>query len=722
MRDRPLQHIKLSVADDGIALVTLNHATESMNLVSPQWIDEFNGVIDRIAGDASVRGAIITSGKPTFMAGADLKVMVTAFGNMTHKQAALMSQEANAMHRRIETCGKPFVAAINGVALGGGFELCLACHERVIVEDPDAIVGLPEVKVGLLPGSGGTQRLPRMIGVARALPLLLEGTSLRPGDALGLGLVDQVVQRAQLICAARARLLAGIDPVRPWDKKGFSLPESVGLINYQVAAFYSLQAGAIDARHGENYPAPVAILSAVFEGVQLPFDRALIVESRYFATLLAGPVARNIIRTSFLSKGAAEKLTGRPKEIPKATFTRVGVLGAGMMGAGIAHVVAAAGIEVMLLDMTVEAAEKGKAYSQKILAKEVARGKRTQASADAILDRIRPTISYADLAGCGLVVEAVFEDVAIKAQVTAKAEPVLAQDAVFSSNTSTLPITQLAQASVRPDRFIGLHFFSPVERMALVEVIVGKATSRETVARSLDFVAQLRKAPIIINDSRGFYTSRVFQTYIHEGAAMLADGIAPALIENAAREAGFAIGPLALLDEVTVDLPLKIVEQALQDGGPGYEPPCGTPVLERMRDELKRHGRKAGGGFYEYPSGAPKRLWHGLKVAFPPAATQPAADELKTRFLAVQAIEAARCLEEGVLLSAADADLGSVLGWSFPSWTGGTLSYIDTLGIKPFVTECERLARIYGPRFLPSTWLLARAQRDEVFYPAARAG
>ena len=405
----------------------------------------------------------------------------------------------------------------------------------------------------------------------------------------------------------------------------------------------------------------------------------------------------------------------RPANVPKLTVKKLGILGAGLMGAGIAHVAAGVGIEVVLLDGTAERAAAGKAAIAANLAKDVERKRRTQASVDALLARITTTDDYALLAGADLVVEAVFEDVKVKADVTAKAEAVLPATAVFATNTSTLPITILSKASIRPDSFIGLHFFSPVERMALVEVIMGKSTSPETLAHGLDFVAQLRKTPIVVNDNRGFYTSRVFATFTHEGMAMLEEGISPARIENGARQAGMAIGPLALLDEVTLDLPLKIVDQAIADLGSSYEPPVGTDVLRRMIHEATRSSRKAGGGFYEYPAGGKKHIWPGLEKIFPLAAEQPSIEEIKNRFLCVQAIETARCLEENVLMRAEDGDIGSVLGWNFPIWTGGTLSYIDTVGLESFVKTCDDLADKHGKRFRPSAWLRQRAAAGQQF-------
>lgn len=714
-----MRHISIEVGSDGIATLILDNADESMNLVSESWLAEMNEAIAALAVDAAVTGVILTSGKKAFMAGADLKLLVEGYGTLSKADAFAFSQRATKMHRAIETSGKPWVAVLNGLALGGGFELALACHYRVLVDDAKAIVGLPEVNVGLLPGSGGTQRLPRIAGVKTALDLLLSGRAVKPAEALALKIVDAVVPADQLISTAKAWLATGPSPVKPWDVKGFALPESRGLLNPEAAAMFSAAAGGIAGKSGYNLPAPAAILSCVFEGVQLPFDKALSVESKYFARLLTDPVARNIIRTTFINKAAAEKGARRPVGVPRVKFAKVGVLGAGMMGAGIALVSALAGIKVILIDRDQATADKGKAYAVKVLGKEIAKGSRSQESADAVVAHITATDDFAQLTGCELIVEAVFEDTAIKAETTRKAEAVLPPTAIFATNTSTLPITQLAQASQRPDQFIGLHFFSPVDRMGLVEVIMGKATSRETLAKSLDYVAQLRKTPIVVNDSRGFYTSRVFQTLIHEGGAMLAEGIPPAVIENAAKQAGMPVGPLALLDELSFDLPLKIVDQTILEEGGKYLPPAGVPTLRRMRDVIGRGGRKSGGGFYDYPEGGKKHLWAGLAEHFPPTADYDLG-ELKQRFLYIQAMETARCLEENVLETPEDADLGAIYGWGFPAWTGGTISYIDTIGIAKFVRESDRLAQKYGPRFAPSAWLRDKAARGEDFYAAAK--
>nr|ART38748.1 G502 [uncultured bacterium] len=713
-----MRHLKIEKGNDGIATLILDNADESMNVVSDAFIADMEEATKQLKEDESVKGVIVTSAKKAFMAGADLKQLVNGYGKLTKKEAFGFSQRATAMHRAMEQSGKPWVAVINGLALGGGFELALACHYRILVDDPKFVVGLPEVNVGLLPGSGGTQRLIRIAGVKTAQDLLLTGRSVGPAEALKLKIVDEVVPAADAIAHAKAWLATGPDPVKAWDVKGAVPPQKRGMTVPEDSMGYMFATGSVAGKAGYNLPAPIAILSTIFEGAQLPFDKALSVESKYFAKLLTDPVARNIIRTTFISKQAAEKGARRPAGVPKSEVKKVGVLGAGMMGAGIAYVSANAGIEVVLLDRDVPSAEKGKAYSSKVLGKLLEKGKVTQDKADALLARITATDSYALLEGCDLIVEAVFEDTAIKAETTAKAEAVIPTHAVFASNTSTLPIGQLAKASKRPDQFIGIHFFSPVDRMGLVEVIMGKQTSKETLAKALDYIAQLRKTPIVVNDSRGFYTSRVFQTLIHEGGAMLEEGVPPAVIENAAKAVGMPVGPLALLDELTFDLPLKIVDQAIAEEGDKYTPPAGVPTLRKMKDQLGRSGRKSGGGFYDYPEGGKKHLWKGLSEFFP-AKDGWDIEELKKRFLYTQAMETARCLEEGVLETPQDADLGAVYGWGFPAWTGGTISYIDTVGIETFVREADRLAQLYGPRFTPSAWLREKAAKGENFYADA---
>lgn len=716
--------LQFELGHDGIALLSIDVPGRQMNVLTPELITELVAAIQRIQTDAAIKGAIITSAKPgAFLAGADIKELATAYDRgLTPARAALVSRELSALFRKLETCGKPIAAAINGLALGGGMELCLACHYRVLIDDPKAVTGFPEVKVGLLPGAGGTQRLPRLIGIPAALPLLLQGGSLVPTEALTVGLVHALAANSALIDKARHWLLNTPSALQPWDQKTFKIPGGAGPLAAHANQTFVAGTALLAASSGENYPAPLAILSCVYEGSQVAFDVGLRIESKYFGKLLAHPVARNLARTMFINKGAAEKLSARAPDVPKWRASRIGVLGAGLMGAGIAQVAAQANLDVVLLDVTVEQADRGKASISALLAKEVAQGKTTQPKADAALARIESTADYSALAGCDLVIEAVFEDRETKAAAIRKAEAVLSANAVFASNTSTLPIGGLARASSRPAQFIGLHFFSPVAKMPLVEIIVGEDTRRETLASALDFVQQLKKTPVVVRDFPGFFTSRVFSTFVQEGLKMLEEGVAAALIENAAKLAGFPIGPLAVSDEVTLTLQQQIQQQHDLDGvAARYRIVIGRSVVDRMVNELGRPGRRAGGGFYDYPAAAPKKLWPGLSDAFAVAARQPSLAEVKDRLLFVMALESVRCLEDGVIHTAADADIASILGIGYPSWTGGTLSYIDTVGVQPFVARCLQLAALHGPRFEPPAELRRRAEQGIGFYPSIQA-
>ncbi len=715
------QIFQIQVDGDGVALVTIDAPGRSMNVIGDAFLAEFGPVVERLATDPAIAGAVITSGKAAFLAGADLVyVEGRARAALASPDAALPDfREMNRLQRRLETCGKPIAAAINGTALGGGYELALACHQRFAIDDDRVRLGLPEVTVGLLPGGGGTQRLLRLIGIERALPLLMQGAAMTPRQALAAGLVDVVLPAGDLLAAAKTWVRNAREGVQAWDRPGFAPPGGTPATNPALAALVMNQMAAIQRQGARNRPAPLAILSCVYEGGLLPLDAALKVESGYFARLFRSPVAANVIRTNFINKGVLDKLVHRPEGYPKATVQRLGVLGAGMMGAGIAYAAAAVGIEVMLLDRTLEAAAKGKAYSQGVLGPLLAAAARTPGEAAQLLDRITPIVDYADLAGCDFIVEAVFEDRAIKADVTRATAAVVAPGTLFGTNTSTLPITGLADAWPDPERFIGIHFFSPVDRMALVEIIRGEKTSDETLARTFDFVRQIRKTPILVNDHRGFYTSRVFGTYLDEGMKMVLEGVAPALIENAGRACGMPVGPLTLQDEVSFELSYVVRNQTRDDLGAQYIPKMAEPIIDLFYEKLGRLGKKNGAGFYDYPPGAPKRLWRGLKDHFPLAEAQPDIEDLKRRFLYIQALETARCLEEGVLVSPIDGDVGGVLGWSFAAHTGGPLSLIDTIGAAAFVRECERLAQQCGARFRPPELLRDMAEAGRGFYEAA---
>ena len=715
--------LDIKTDSNGIALISIDLKDRSMNVVSPEFIGELDKAIDQVAGDENIKGAVVTSGKSSFIAGADLLQIVDEIDPGADPKVAFAKWSGlQQLYRKLETCGKPVVAAINGTALGGGLELCLACHYRVAADNPKAKLGQPEVQVGLLPGAGGTQRLPRLIGLEAALPLLLQGTHLSPAKAAELGVVDLLVEPGQEVDAAKQWILDGGEAVQPWDKKGFKVPGGAGLMNPKAIQTQMFGVALLQKTTNHNYPAPIAIMSAVYEGSVLPIDQALQIESKYFAELLTSAEARNMIRTLFVNKGAADKLVRRPQGIDTSKVTKLGVLGAGMMGAGVAFVSARAGMQVVLLDRSKDDAEKGKDYSRKLLQKRIDRGRMDADAAAAILEQIHTTDDYADLDGCEYVIEAVFEDRGIKADVTAKTEAVIGGDAIFGSNTSTLPITGLAEASKRPESFIGIHFFSPVDKMPLVEVIVGEKTSDKAIARTLDYVQQIRKTPIVVNDSRGFYTSRVFSTFTREGIAMLAEGVKPALIENVAKHAGMPVGPLAVTDEVSLELAYKIGKQTKADLGDDYVASPADEVMEKMVVDLERRGKRFGAGFYEYSDDGSKRLWPGLTRHFPVSSEQPSPEEVKTRLLYVQAIDAARCLEEGVLTHPADADVGSVFGWGFPPYTGGTLSFIETVGLKAFVADADRLAKIYGARFVVPDGLRAMAESDETYYGLAEKG
>ncbi|WP_372916872.1 3-hydroxyacyl-CoA dehydrogenase NAD-binding domain-containing protein [Sandarakinorhabdus sp.] len=711
---------------DGILLLTIDVPGQSMNVITPEVQADLAAAIVRLKTDEAIKGAVLTSGKASgFMAGADLKGMGALFGGAAlpegkSKMAALFDGVfgLNRLLRDLETCGKPVAAAVGGLALGGGLEFILACHYRVIADNPKITLGLPEIMVGLFPGAGGTQRLPRLMGIQPALMYLLQGKNMSPQEALGFGVAQAVVPADEVIATAKAWVKANpTGGVQPWDTKNFKMPGGPATaLNPNFAQVFVGGTAMTHVNAGDNMNAPRAILSAVYEGTQVPMDTAIRIESKYFAKVVADPQAGNMIRSLFISKQAAEKGARRPKDVPPAPTKKVAMLGAGLMGAGIAMVSAQAGIEVVLLDSTQEAADKGKQYTADRLAK-----KKTPADkAQAILDRIHPTTDYADLAGCDLVIEAVFETREIKANVTKQAQAVLGADVIFGSNTSTLPITGLAEAWDKPENFIGIHFFSPVERMPLVEIIVGKKTGAAAIAKALDYVMQIRKTPIVVNDSRGFYTSRCFGTYVQEGLALLGEGTVPALIENVGKQMGMPVGPLAVNDEVGLDLSYKVGQQTRADLGDAYKPGPADGVIAKMH-ELGRQGRKNAKGFYIYPEGGKKQLWPELSatVAGGLAAQQPTAGEVKERLLYRQLVECARCMGEGVLETPQDGDLGAIFGWGFAPFTGGPFSHMDTVGIANVVATLDRLAQAHGERFAPPQYLRDMAARGESFYAMA---
>jgi 3-hydroxyacyl-CoA dehydrogenase/enoyl-CoA hydratase/3-hydroxybutyryl-CoA epimerase len=722
------QNFSFDIDGDGIALVTWAMPGRSMNVIDAKVMEELAAIVERVAGEAAIKGAVLTSGKDAFCAGADLTMLETqsrTFADLLKSQGEEAankrlfedSRKLSQIARRIETCGKPWVAALNGTAMGGGFELALACHHRVASENDKTRLGLPEIKVGLFPGGGGTQRIARMLAPADALQFLLKGDQLRLARAKAMKLVDEIVPPAELVAKSKAWIKAGGAAKAPWDVDGFKLPG--GLVYSKAGMMVFPPANALYRRETyDNYPAARAIMQVVYEGLQLPMDQALRVESRYFAKILRSPEAAAMIRSLFVSMQELNKGARRPAEVPPKPIRKIGVLGAGFMGAGVAYVSAQAGIDVVLIDRDQESADKGKAHSQKLITDQINRGRATAADRDALLARITATPDYSALKDVDLIIEAVFEDRAVKEEAIAKAQAVIGKDTIFGSNTSTLPISSLAKSFRDPAKFVGVHFFSPVDRMMLVEVIVGKKTGDAAVAVALDYVRAIRKTPIVVNDSRGFYTSRVVGTYIREGHLMLAEGVPAAMIENVGRMAGMPVGPLSLNDEVAVDLAWKILKATEADLGPKAIDERQKALLQDMVEKRGRYGRKNGKGFYDYPQSGPKRLWPGLADLQPIKLDPDTIDiaELKTRLLAIQALESARCVEENVITDMREADVGSILGFGYAPFTGGTLSYIDGMGTKAFVDLCSKLAKKYGDRFKPNKLLRDMAKTGESFY------
>ncbi|SCW45413.1 3-hydroxyacyl-CoA dehydrogenase / enoyl-CoA hydratase / 3-hydroxybutyryl-CoA epimerase [Sphingobium faniae] len=718
-----MNSIRFDIDGDGIATLTIDVPGQSMNVIGPDFIADLDAAITRIASEDGIKGAVIASGKDSgFMAGMDLKffgAMLASAEGQRPSPADIFDKVfvLNQLFRRLETCGKPVACAIEGTCVGGGFELAMACHRRVVGDSSKTQLGLPEILIGLFPGGGGSQRLPRLMGVQAALMYMLQGKLFRPAEAAMLKVVDEVVPQGTAVEKAREWVKANpTASVQPWDVKGFKFPGGAGGFN---PGFVQTMAGAVPMtvkQTQRNMNAPIALLSAVYEGAILPIDQAIRVESKYFAKVAADPQASNMIRSLFVNKQAAERGARRPKDQPKAPTKKLAMLGAGMMGAGIATVAAQAGMEVMLFDRDLAYAEKGKAHVEEVLKKRLGKGMTPEKLAET-LARVTPTTDYAALAGADFVIEAVFEDVAIKAEVTKKVEEALGADVIFGSNTSTLPITRLAKAWSKPANFIGIHFFSPVEKMPLVEIILGKETGPAAIAKALDFVAQIRKTPIVVNDSRGFYTSRCFGTYVQEGVEMVAEGINPALIENGGRQLGMPVGPLAVGDEVSIELGNKIVLAAQKELGDAYVAQRSDELMAQMV-EMGRLGRKSAKGWYDYPEGGKKHLWPGLAELFP-AADQPDVEAVKERLLYRQLVECARCFEEGVLETPEDGDIGAIFGWGFAPYTGGPFSHMDTVGIVHVVAVLDRLAAAHGDRFAPTKQLREMAASGATFYRPA---
>ncbi len=711
-----MSDIRFDRAASGIVTLTFDAPNQPVNTMNASFRASLHEAVERLKVEASdLKGVILTSAKATFFAGGDLKEL-SQVGSADAGKVFSMVEGLKADLRRLETLGIPVVAAINGSALGGGWEIALACHHRVLLDDPRAKIGLPEVTLGLLPGGGGIVRTVRLLGLEKAMPLLLEGKQLSPKAALEGGLVHALAATPQaLLAAAEAWILSHPSSRQVFDDEGYKVPGGTPK-QPKLAEMLPVAPAMLLEKTKGCYPAPVAILAAAVESLQISVDAALRVESRYFAQVATSQTARNMISTLFFQLNALKAGENRPEAAAPVKVRRIGVLGAGMMGAGIAYAAAKAGIDVVIKDVDLTAAEKGKQYAEKLLDERLRKGQIDDASKAALLERIKPVDRYEDLAGCELVIEAVFEDRQIKKDVTEKTLAHLAKGAIMASNTSTLPITSLARATTVPANFIGLHFFSPVDKMQLVEIILGSQTSPETVARSFDFVRQIDKIPIIVNDSRGFYTSRVFGAFTQEGIAMLGEGQSPIAIERAALQAGMPVGPLAVSDEVSLrlfSLVRKATEADLAKAGKELPHHPANAVIDRMLNDFGRPGKAAGAGFYEYPKDGKKFIWPKLSSTY---RGEPIPfDDMKDRLLFIQALETVRTFEEGVLTSVSDANIGSIFGFGFAPWSGGTLQFINAYGLRAFTERARELSSRYGERFSPPALLIAKAERNEAF-------
>jgi 3-hydroxyacyl-CoA dehydrogenase/enoyl-CoA hydratase/3-hydroxybutyryl-CoA epimerase len=706
---------------NGVVTLTLDDPAQRANTMTDAYRASMHAAVERLYAEKdSITGVIITSAKDTFFAGGDLKLLSQVTdANAAEFAAGVTTVKADL--RRLELLGKPVVAALNGAALGGGLEIALACHHRIALDNPKSQFGLPEVTLGLLPGGGGVTRVVRLLGLGDGLmKVLLQGNRFKPAEAVQTGLVHELAGTPEeMLDKARAWIAANPEAVQPWDAKGYRMPGGSPTSPSVAAVLPAFPANLRKQLKGAPMPAPHHIMCAAVEGALVDIDTALTIEGRYFVDLARGQVAKNMIQAFWFDLNSINAGGSRPDGYEPRPARKVAVLGAGMMGAGIAYVSARAGIEVVLKDVSLEAAEKGKAYSQKLLDKAVSRGRMTEAQRDEVLARVTPTADYADLAGCDLVVEAVFEKQSLKHEVFGAAEPVVAGDALLGSNTSTLPITGLAEGVQRKADFIGLHFFSPVDKMPLLEIIRGEQTSDAALARALDYAAQIKKTPIVVNDSRGFFTSRVIGTFVNEGLAMLGEGVAPASIEQATTQAGYPVGVLQLADELNLELFLKIRNEAREATGEGYVGHPAEKVVEKMV-ELGRPGRLRGAGFFDYDeNGKRLGLWPGLAEHFPLAGDPADVDlhELEERMLVIEAVESARCVEEGVIVKTADANIGSIMGIGFPPWTGGVLQYVNGYrgGVAAFVARADEFAHKYGERFAPNPLLRKMAENGETF-------
>ncbi|GAB4014645.1 MAG: 3-hydroxyacyl-CoA dehydrogenase NAD-binding domain-containing protein [Bdellovibrio sp.] len=684
--------------ENNIAVLRIDVDSRPMNVITREFLESLNMHVEKFLNEPKYKGMILTSDRNEFMAGADLELIRHINDKNECFELARFMQD---VLRKMEKSTRPVVAAINGTALGGGLEIALACHHRICLNHPKIQLGLPEVKLGLLPGAGGTQRLPRLIGIEKSIPLILEGRALNPEKSLEAGIIHALAtDQNDLMTKAISFIEGNKECAAPWDKKGFRLPGG----DVQSPVGYRMFPGAmakVTETTWHNYPAPMKILSTIYEGLQVPFDRGCEIEARYFSELVTGVIAKSMIRTLFYSLNECNKGAARPKDIAPSKIEKVGILGAGMMGQGIAYATATSGMQVVLKDISLESAQKGKAYTEKLLRAQVENGLMSEAEMNKVLELIIPTADPAMMKGCDLVIEAVTEDRALKTKVTRESEAVMPIEAIFASNTSTLPITGLAKESSRPEQFIGLHFFSPVDKMPLVEIIMGEKSNDKALAVCLDYVRKIKKTPIVVNDGRGFYTSRVFTTYVIEGIKMLTEGISPALIENAGKMAGMPVGPLSVSDEVSLDLIYHIMKQTADDLGWDSIDQATFEVVTKFTKELGRLGRKSGKGFYEYPENGKKYLSPLLKELYPEVEHPFTREELSLRLLTIQALETYRCYDEKILRTARDADIGSIFGWGFPAYTGGTLSYIEQRGIQNFLNDCLDLEKRYGKRFSP---------------------
>ncbi len=718
----------LSKDADGVAFITWDAQGKSMNVLTREAFQEVSQLIDQALSDDEIKGIVITSGKEgSFAGGMDLNTLATIrqeagdepaqalFDFVMGGHHILRKMELAGMDPKTKKGGKPIACAINGTCAGIGTEIALACHHRVMTSNAKAKIGLPEILLGIFPGGGGTMRFSRMVGAMAAAPVLLEGKMMDPKKAKGAQLIDDVSDDP--VAAAKEWVLNATDAdlVKPWDAKGYKMP---GGAPYHPAGFMTF-VGASAMVNGKTqgaFPAAKALLSSIYEGALVDFDTALKIEARWFTNVLMNPSSSAMIRSLFLNKEALEKGAVRPKDVADQRVKKIGVLGAGMMGAGIALVSAQAGMEVVLIDRDQEAADKGKAYSEAYLDKGIKRGKVTAEKKEAMLGQITATPDLEHLKGCDLIIEAVFEDPGVKAEMTKRVEAIIPEDCIFASNTSTLPITDLAKASVRPEQFIGIHFFSPVEKMFLVEIIKGKETGDRAVAKALDYVRQIRKTPIVVNDARFFYANRCIIPYINEGARMITEGVSPILIDNAARQLGFPVGPIQLTDETSIDLGAKIARATKAAMGDAY-PESPSDDLIFWMEEQGRLGRKANAGFFDYDEkGKRVEYWKGLQDKYPLAADQPDLIEVQERLMFAQVLEAVRALEEGVLEDIREGDVGAILGWGFAPWSGGPLSWLDIIGTPYAAERCDQLAAQYGERFTCPPLLREMAEKGQSFY------